>query len=581
MNLRVGKKALQMAALAAAAGYLHKASNALKRVRKPWEDHYDLSLQLCQARAEVELSLGHFELGYRLCNEVVDKAKTLDQKLQTYFLMAHALGRENKHVESLSLSLSVAHMLNVLPRRCYLMHITRDILKIRSYLKNHTDDEILELPLLDDQRMGIAMRICSEIVYRGMIVNDTMLFLLQGCKLIKMTMKYGICVGSAIGFMTMGMIFDRLMNDYASALRCANIALRMMKLTGWDYFAGLVDIGTNEYIYRFSLPDEEIDRLNRSAYHRSMKAGDFEVGLLMLKFRYVAHYLQDYTLQEMGESIEHALQQSQIYRVTSMDETSITLLRLSKTLRCAEKTDWARIEVQSQRDLRRDPPDLSRLYDIKWEFFTSSALAYYDGRHELSYRLMRLFRHVADKNEPFQLIKHRLFLSGLTASAMYKQTKQGMYRRKLCSQLKTLRTIVANKGDSLCLCKLLMEAEHQSLSDAKGNPAKIQKVLNAYEAVIQAAVKETSMQITALGYDLAAEYLIRCKEQAGGQRGRGNGGDGDGDGSGLEEIVSDGAIRQYLLQALDHYHAWGCQLRIDYIVRHRREYVGNWHPTKP
>uniref|UniRef100_A0A7R9WLH3 Uncharacterized protein n=1 Tax=Craspedostauros australis TaxID=1486917 RepID=A0A7R9WLH3_9STRA len=389
-----------------------------------------------------------------------------------------------------------------------------------------------------------------------------------------MTIKYGICEASAVAFIGLGMVLNNPLNDYSSAMRCANIAQRIMDLTHGGQLGGLVDMGANEYIFRFSLSTKEVDRFAQKAYHRSMQAGNFELGLTMLQCQFAVFYFQDSTLHDLRKRIGHALQQSRIYRVASMDGVSHSYLRLAQSLSGIETVDWSKIHSQSTRDLTQHPPEPSQQLELKLECFASACVAYYGERHEDAYRLAKLFRSIGDKNETFILVCDRFYMTGLTASAMYRKTKKRMYRRKLRAQLTTLQDLVQKKGDGLRLCKLLLEAEDRSLSDTKGDPRLIHKVLGAYEAAIQVALEESSMQMIALGYELAAEHLIRSKEQARANHRRNNG-----DARYPNGVVSDDTIKQYLEQALKHYHAWGCLLKVDLIRQSRPRYVKSWHPT--
>jgi predicted ATPase len=152
LNLEVGQLASSMAALAQAAAYFHVAFNELKKVREPWEEHYDLTLTLYQCRADVEMNLSRYRIGYDLSQEIFEHAKSLDDKLPVYVSMAAGLGRENKQVESLEFNKRAAQLLGKYPKRAILGHIVKEILAVKRYFFKTTLRRTNFATSVDDER---------------------------------------------------------------------------------------------------------------------------------------------------------------------------------------------------------------------------------------------------------------------------------------------------------------------------------------------------------------------------------------------------------------------------------------------
>ena len=101
MNLVIGEQASKISAYEQASKCLVAGLNVIMTIPdfRPWDAEYDLTLRLHRAVADVELCLGRFERGNRVGRELLEKARTLNDKLPTYESLALALGREELHAE--------------------------------------------------------------------------------------------------------------------------------------------------------------------------------------------------------------------------------------------------------------------------------------------------------------------------------------------------------------------------------------------------------------------------------------------------------------------------------------------------
>ena len=101
MNLDIGERASKVSAFDQASKCLMAGLEALLLMPDldPWEAEYDLTLRLHRTIADVELFRGNFESGNEIGRRLLEKARSLKDKLPTYESLALALGREELHAE--------------------------------------------------------------------------------------------------------------------------------------------------------------------------------------------------------------------------------------------------------------------------------------------------------------------------------------------------------------------------------------------------------------------------------------------------------------------------------------------------
>eukprot|EP00538_Stauroneis_constricta_P000430 CAMPEP_0119546322 /NCGR_PEP_ID=MMETSP1352-20130426/799_1 /TAXON_ID=265584 /ORGANISM="Stauroneis constricta, Strain CCMP1120" /LENGTH=948 /DNA_ID=CAMNT_0007591017 /DNA_START=42 /DNA_END=2884 /DNA_ORIENTATION=- len=203
MNLDVGERASQIAALTSASDFLEKSAEALRKsVPQPWKDQYELCHRLWTTRADVELSLGNFELGEKLAHDVINAnhASTIDHKMSTYLATTKALSRQGRHFEAQKMAKAAPLLLGEYPKRGFLRHIVMDMIRIKSYLRRHSDDDIMSLPTKQDPKLIIAMKLLFIMTTESFATKNSIEWTLGMCRMMRMTFKHGLCESSAAAF---------------------------------------------------------------------------------------------------------------------------------------------------------------------------------------------------------------------------------------------------------------------------------------------------------------------------------------------------------------------------------------------
>jgi predicted ATPase len=191
LMLRAGEKAVRMSSFADAANYFGTGIHLLGR-RRGWKHQYALSLALHNAAAEVEYYNGNLERVDSLLADVFVNAKSLDHKLRAHITQIYSLGSRDDMKQALAQGLEVLKSLGVtFPRRPGKMYASFALSRCRRLFQTKSDDDIMNLPLMNDKRQLVVMRLLNTI-YGYAFSNNESLVALIATKMIETTFQYGI-----------------------------------------------------------------------------------------------------------------------------------------------------------------------------------------------------------------------------------------------------------------------------------------------------------------------------------------------------------------------------------------------------
>jgi hypothetical protein len=102
--------------------------------------------------AHVQLCCGKHEASRRMIDEVLDHARSLDDKLGVYRSLILSLRQHDEQDAATEVTLSVLDQLGVpLPWRFQSFHIIRNLSRARRQLRRFSDEDLLGLPAIKDE----------------------------------------------------------------------------------------------------------------------------------------------------------------------------------------------------------------------------------------------------------------------------------------------------------------------------------------------------------------------------------------------------------------------------------------------
>ncbi|KAK1734958.1 putative ATPase [Skeletonema marinoi] len=155
MNLRAGKKAMEMSDFKLASSYLDNGISFLRT--NHWTEHYNLSLEVFELAAKCALTNGDHTRVRLLYQEVVREAHSFEDKLDIEYTNIRALYSASCLEEALTKLLYVLNKLGVTLSG----DLNTLLSETKSSLAEYSDEQLLSLPAMVDRTKIITMKILS------------------------------------------------------------------------------------------------------------------------------------------------------------------------------------------------------------------------------------------------------------------------------------------------------------------------------------------------------------------------------------------------------------------------------------
>ena len=158
--LRAGTKAAKSSAFRTALTYLELGISLLGP--RSWRDHYDLTLALYNATAEMCVCRANFERMNELVKVVLNNAHCLTDKTQAYATCIYALGVSEKQSEAVAMALDVLKGFGeALPAKPSRFQVGLEFKRVQRLLRGKSDPQLLRMPrMVDKEKLA-----CMQILY--------------------------------------------------------------------------------------------------------------------------------------------------------------------------------------------------------------------------------------------------------------------------------------------------------------------------------------------------------------------------------------------------------------------------------
>jgi hypothetical protein len=489
---------------------------ALKYLRKLdnnfWQSHYDLSLRVFREISNVELSLGNFDSGNELGQQVIEHARDLDDKLPTYLALAVAKGRQHKHAESFILCQEALFRLKAIPRRMHFIRMLKDIQVVKRLLKKYSDYDILMLPICQDLTKATIMDFLTEYCSRSYQSGNPNEFLYGVVRKLRISFKYGLARGSAHALACFGLYLLVEENDSEGALRMARLAReimnRMERHSNSTNSLTLLTIA--HFIEAWSFSREHVMETLQQAHHTGMASGNIEVGFLNWAVCNIFAHNSGYPLEPIERAGSELIHQLRIYHVDSvlaiMSEAQLPITYLLGK----KELDWNELEPIDMYD------DKSELYRNVFGYLSRLEIGVYFGNLEFAARMSDLIQPHIKADGSYVGVSKEHFYSSLAYVGLARETRIRKYQKKATRIVRKLRHLCRTRGLNVLHKCLLLEAEILSLrSDyvtATPQFENVAKLVKAYDMAISAATEIGYIQDAAFGSELAGGMMLAIGE---------------------------------------------------------------------
>jgi len=506
LNLMAGQKAKAATAYEAAFKYFTTGLKLLNS--ESWQSEYDLTLALYSEAAEAAYLQGCFDEMEQLVEVVLDRAKTVVDKVQAYDSRIQGYLSQGNLKEALKIGLEVLKLLGViLLENPSQLDVQRELEETAALLAGRDIEDLINLAKMTAPEPLAAMYILVNIVVAANMVSQALMILIV-CKMVNLSINYGNATWSPLSYAGYGAILCGVVQDIELGYKFGQLALSLTERlnTKKGNAKALAIFSAN--IMHWKVHFRKIIPIQVDVYQNGVETGDFEFA------GYAACSVCSYSFL-VGEEL------------TELEQKTATYSKAIRQIRRENPSNWIAVLWQTILNLlgRSENPTrlIGSVYDE--EQALSRAIAVKDGT-EIPY----------------------LYLNKIILCYLFGEYHQAAQTAVLARQpLEEVTEPIFHFYDSLVLLSLLVEAssseEEAWLSCVSTNQEKVQKwadyapmnylhkfhlveaekarvlgqFLEAeefYEQAIAGAAENEFIQEEALAYELAAKhYLGRGREK--------------------------------------------------------------------
>ncbi|MFB2970610.1 AAA family ATPase [Aerosakkonema sp. BLCC-F183] len=227
LNLTAGKKALAATAYDAAAKYLNVGLQLLPP--DSWDTKYELTRDLYVETAAAEYLNIDFDRAKQLSDVVLERAKTLLEKVPVYETQIQFYIAQNQMQAAIDTALPILKMLGVsLQKKPSKLNVIVGLLHTKIKLGKKPIEELLELPEMLDCYKLAAMRILIVIISAAFIANPN-LFSLIVFKMVNLCIKYGNSPQVTYAYVFYGLLICEAFGDIDLGYSYGKLAVRLVE----------------------------------------------------------------------------------------------------------------------------------------------------------------------------------------------------------------------------------------------------------------------------------------------------------------------------------------------------------------
>jgi predicted ATPase/signal transduction histidine kinase len=501
LNLLASKKARNTMAYLAADRYVNVGIACL--MANSWESHYHITFELYKIRAELEYLNGHFQSSETWINLMLEKAKSIFEKVDVYVLLIIQLTMQTKYIEATQTGLEALNLLGIkLPQENLEATFHDELANTEINLENRKIASLLNSPEISRHEKRLANQLLSNLQPLTFMTNRS-LFHVVTLKAVNLSLKYGHTSESAHSYAWYSHILGSVLQDYQTSYEFGRLSLKIaeqfnnltQKCKAFDVFSNFASVWVQDL--------KQTNYLNNIAYEAALASGELAFAGYNLVHQLFNGFSQGMPLLELllksrsfirfTEKIGHQ------YASDALQGIQLVILNLKGMT--SEKTSFHNEQMNEVEYLARYSN--KNFYALcRYQVLKSQVLYLYDHFYEALQCALE-----AEKLSDFilgtisvaeQNFYHSLCLAALTGS----ESKQPQYWKKLQINQKQMKIWAKHAPINFQHKYDLVEAEK----------ARILGQINAiewYEKAIAGAKENKYLHEEALAYELAAKFYLR------------------------------------------------------------------------
>ncbi len=535
LNMTAARRAKSSVAYVPAQDYLDKATSLTDI--KNWAENGDFLRELYLESMELAYLNRELEKMESLARTLLEKTRNIFEQVKIYEIRIAAYFAAGELFKSVEIGLETLRLLGIkLPKSPKKVHILVSLLKTRTLLMGKSADDIMRLPLVEDDKAALISDILAKIIPAAYFATRE-LYVLLVLKTIRLTIKHGLTPASTFALCVYGGLNIGLFNSIKYGYTFARLGalltekpqLKAFSVKTLTTFSGFVKH------WRESIYETITDTKNLAA--KGLEQGDFEYTSNALLVYVYAKWL-------VGEPIEQFLLEVSTLRqqVGELGQRRVMLLMdmfKQMALNLAHKTERPTAlvgEAFNENDTEiLDANSRHRLFMTKGYIH----LLYHD--FETANKHFAVAREYLPSTISAIVYSLHFFLESLGLAAVIKPSQLKNYKKELAllkKNIKLYEVWAENAPSNASHRYYLLQAEWARLHRREGEA----RVL--YDDAISAAKENRYLSDEAVIYECAGRFYL------------------------YQHQIN--TARYYLQDALATYQKWGAHAK----VQHFKEIYG-------
>ncbi len=274
LNLTAGLKAKAATAYSAAVEYLGAGRELL--AADCWQSQYELTLALYESAAEAAYLNGEFEEMEGLVFVVLERARTLLDKANTYQISIQAKIARNQLLSAVETALKVLKLLGVtFPESPDFSELQKALEETKSNLGCSPIEELIELGEMTDATVLAAMQLSNSIFGAAYLAVPALMPLIA-LKQVNLSLKYGNTAVSAFAYVNYGLLLCALAGDIEVGFAFGELSLKVLSKLNAKNFQARVVANFNIFVRHWKEHLRSTLKPLQEAYSCGLETGDLE-----------------------------------------------------------------------------------------------------------------------------------------------------------------------------------------------------------------------------------------------------------------------------------------------------------------
>ncbi|KAL7550489.1 hypothetical protein ACHAWF_013710 [Thalassiosira exigua] len=489
LNLVAARRAMEKSNYASAHLFLDHGISFLRK--NHWRDHYGLSLRLFDLAATCAFAIGDIESLTILTQQIVKFGRTLEDILNSTYLLVCSLVASSRVKESITKGVTVLSQLGEeFPVDTSEDNFNQHLQEVKAMLCHVGDEQLLNYRAMADRTKIMVMKFLARLYSSFYLLLMLQSMRIATLKMIKLSLCHGMSPISPIAFTYYGGLLVARGN-IKEGYRFVKMAFKMIDQMGSNEVSGQV-IGMGTHILCFVEPVQATIDFYHKGHDAAMQSGDVYIALVSkLWHTNGLFWSSKVNLEAVKESYAHLRRLTKQYnQLTWLTNVSI-----------AETSTLTLLGLEDEIDRSADLTG-SHLFQFYCHFH-NLYIFYLFGRYDQM--ILSAKEYVSLKTMvPFLLYidSCQSFILGLASFWIYRALREPVwFDRGCCAKLEMKQWAEASEWNFKGKLHLLKAEENYSHGD-------FESASNCYEIAISTSKVHKFLNDEALACELAGYFFL-------------------------------------------------------------------------